>query len=192
MEADRSGEVTQILAAVRGGSDSAVRRLLPLVYDELRAAAERMFRRQPANHTWQATALVHDAFLRLVRAPDADFVDRAHFLAVAAKAMRNLLIDHARKKRAQKHGSDWERVTLTGLSDVPAKSSTDLLAVDEAIRDLSRLNERHARIVEPRFFGGLTIPETAAVLNVSESTVEKDWTVARAWLARQLSNGSRS
>ena len=176
-----------MLADVRRGSDSAVRRLLPLVYGELRAIAADMFLDQPSNHTLEATAVVHEAFLRLVRAPETEFTDRAHFFAVAAKAMRTHLIDHARKKRADKRGSGWERITLSGLSDAFQGRPLDFLGLDEAITDLSRLHERQARVVELRFFGGLTIPEAAEVLSVSEATVKNDWAMARAWLTCELS-----
>lgn len=181
-----------MLADVRCGSDSAAHRLLPLVYGELRAIAAEMFRDQPANHTLDATTVVHEAFLRLVRAPKTEFTDRAHFFAVAAKAMRTHLIDHARKRKADKRGSGWERITLSGLSDAFQGRSLDFLALDEALTRLAGLHERQARIVEMRFFGGLTIAETGEVLDISEATVKNDWAMARAWLACELSAAADS
>ncbi len=144
MSAAPAEQVTRILGAIRRGDDSAAQRLLPLVYDELRALAGDMFQDQPPDHTLQPTALVHEAYVRLVNQRDAQWTDRAHFLAVAAKAMRNLLIDHARKRKAGKRGSGRERVTLDAVVDSAAERSIDLLALDEALETLGRLHERQA------------------------------------------------
>lgn len=187
-----SREVTQLLADMRRGSDTAAHRLLPAVYGELKAIAAEMFRDQPADHTLNATALVHEAFLRLVHAPAGDFNNRAHFFAVAAKAMRTHLIDHARKREAKKRGSGWDRITLSGLSDALQGRPLDFLALDEALTRLSHLHARQAQVVEMRFFGGLSIAEAAEVLNVSDATVKNDWAMARAWLACELSHATRS
>ncbi len=187
MSGAAAGQVTRILATMRHGDDSAARRLLPLVYEELRAIAGELFQDQPPDHTLQPTALVHEVYVRLVNHQQTEWIDRAHFLAVAAKAMRNLLIDHARKRKAEKRGGDRERVTLDAVLDSAAERSIDLLALDEALETLARLHERQARVVELRFFGGLTVPGAAQVLEVSPATVDNDWRMARAWLTRRLS-----
>lgn len=186
MSATSVEQATRILGEMRRGDDSASRRLFALVYDELRALAGDMFRDQPPDHTLQPTALVHEAYLRLVNQQEAEWTDRAHFLAVAAKAMRNLLIDHARKRKASKRGGGRERVALDAVMDSAAERSIDLLALDEALEELGRLHERQARVVELRFFGGLTVPAAAEVLEVSPASVDNDWRMARAWLTRQL------
>ncbi len=187
MSVTSAGQVTRILGEIRSGDDSAARRLLPLVYDELRALAGEMFQDQPPDHTLAPTALVHEVYLRLVDRRQTGWNDRAHFLAVAAKAMRNLLIDHARKRKAGKRGSGGERLTLDAVLDSAAERSIDLLALDEALEELGRLHERQARAVQLRFFGGLTVPEAAQVLEVCSATVDNDWRMARAWLTHQLS-----
>jgi len=154
------------------------------VYAHLRAVAGTYFRGRAANHTLQPTALVHEAWLRMAKSDSAP-TDREHFMAVAARAMRQILVDHARRRGAQKRGGDRERISLTGLpGDAPGE--LDVLAVDAALTELAQLNERQARIVELRFFGGLTVPETADALDVSVATVEKDWRRARAWLYGKL------
>jgi RNA polymerase sigma factor (TIGR02999 family) len=184
----KAGEVTRILAAAADGDSSAADRLFPLVYDELRALAAHMFERQPANHTLQPTALVHDAFIRLVGQPAGAFKSRAHFMAVAAKAMRQILTDHARRRNAQKRGGDWSQITIddSALARDGHNASIDVLALDETLQALAKLDERKARVVELRFFGGLTSEETAEALGVSRATVADDWTVARAWLRSEL------
>ncbi len=184
-------DVTRSLGEARRGDDSAARRLLPLVYEELRAVAVEMFRRQPPDHTLQPTALVHEAYARLIREEDAEWTDRAHFLAVAAKAMRSILIDHARRRKAGKRGEGWERVTLDHVVDGRGDRAIDLLAVEQALGELGRLHARQVRVVEFRFFGGLTIPETAEVLGVSTGTVDNDWSMARALLTYRLGGGFR-
>jgi RNA polymerase sigma factor (TIGR02999 family) len=177
---------------MRRGDDKAARRLLLLVYDELRALAGDMFRDQPPDHTWEPTALVHEAYIRLVNHQEVEWTDRAHFLAVAAKAMRNLLIDHARKHKADKRGGGWQRVALDAVVDSAAERSIDLLALDESLEELGRLHERQARVVELRFFGGLTVRAAAEVLKVSPASVDNDWRMARAWLTRRLTGAHES
>ncbi|MFQ5493749.1 MAG: sigma-70 family RNA polymerase sigma factor [Phycisphaerae bacterium] len=186
MSETAADQVTRILADVRRGDMSGAQRLLPLVYDELHALAEEMFRRQPPGHTWQPTALVHEVYLRLVNPQQTEWRGRAHFLAVAAKAMRRLLIDHARKRKTQKRGAEWECVTLDGVVDAAADRAIDVVALHEALGRLAGLHERQARVVELRTFGGLTIPEAAEVLGIGATTVDNDWSVARAWLIREL------
>lgn len=172
---------------VAGRDDpGAFDRLVPIVYDELRRLAGAYLRRERADHTLQPTALAHEAWMRLVDATKVVWRDRAQFLAIAARTMRQILVDHARAHRAQKRGGDAVRVTL---SDAPAgfgRPDLDLLAVDEALHALAELDERKARVVELRFFGGLTETEAAHALGVSQTTVENDWRFARAWLAGRL------
>jgi RNA polymerase sigma factor (TIGR02999 family) len=186
----QAGEVTRILQAAGNGDAAAAQRLFPLVYDELRALAGGIFQSQGPHHTLQPTALVHDAYLRMVGQPEGAWKDRAHFLAVAAQAMRQILIDHARRKKAEKRGSGWERVTLDDVMTLEGERTLDVLALDEALQRLSHLDERKARVVELRFFGGLTNEEVASVLDVARATVADDWTVARAWLRGELSRGA--
>ncbi|GJM26701.1 MAG: extracytoplasmic sigma factor ECF [Phycisphaerae bacterium] len=181
-------EFTQMLARARGGDDSAVHALLPLIYGEMRALAGGFFRDQGPAHTLQPTALVHEAFLKLVGPSDVEWQSRAHFFAVAAKAMRQILTDHARRRRAQKRGGELDRITLSGLSTPVASDAFELVAFEEAINRLSKLDERQGQIVELRFLGGLTVEEVSEVLELSVSTVEREWRMARAWLRRELSD----
>jgi len=168
------------------GDRSARGALLPLVYADLRAQAEAYFRSQRDNHTLQPTALVHEAYLRLMGNADLEWEGRSHFLAVAAMAMRNVLADHARRRRAEKRGGAWDRVTLTGLGSDAGERAIDALDLDEALQALARIDERQARIVELRFYGGLTVEEVAHVLEVSSRTIALDWRMARAWLRNRL------
>jgi RNA polymerase sigma factor (TIGR02999 family) len=180
-------EVTQMLARARAGDDSAVRALLPLVYEEMRALAGSLFREQRAMHTLQPTALVHEAFIKLAGPAETAWESRAHFFAVAAKAMRQVLTDHARRKRAEKRGGAAHRITLSGLATPVAEQAIDLIAFNDALARLGELDERQARVVELRFLGGLTVAEVAEVTGLSVSTVEREWRMARAWLRRELS-----
>ena len=184
-----SNEVTRLIEKMRDGSNSAAQRLLPLVYHELRALAQSYFDRQRRDHTLQPTALVHEAFIRLVGNPDMQWEGRSHFLAVAAKAMRNVLADHARARRRLKRSPGGDRVTLSGIGGEEADRAFDALDIDEALDELARLNERHAQIVELRFFGGQTIAEAARVLGIAERTVRSEWRLTRAWLRQRLGAG---
>ncbi|MBL8863789.1 MAG: sigma-70 family RNA polymerase sigma factor [Planctomycetes bacterium] len=179
-------EVTRLLDAIGRGEDGASARLLELVYGELRALAGAYGRGQRPGHTLQPTALVHEAFVKLVEADAREFTDRAHFLAVAATAMRHILSDHARARRADKRGGGLERVTLVEGALAGEARDLDLVALDDALQELSELDARKHRVVELRFFGGLTAEEAARVLDVSLSTVESDWRAARAWLHVRL------
>ena len=186
-----SGEVTRLLKGARDGHGSAADQLLPLVYDELRALAGSFFQGQRRNHTLQPTALVHEAYARMVKSGgdesgQSHWTGRAHFFAVAAKAMRQVLSNHARDRRAAKRGGDWHRVTLSDQLTPSGKQDLDLLALDEALERLAALDERQCRIVELRFFAEMTVEEIAHVLGVSVSTVEREWRMARAWLSAQL------
>jgi RNA polymerase sigma factor (TIGR02999 family) len=177
-------DATLILGALSRGDPRAADQLLPLVYGQLRSMASAYFRRQPANHTLQPTALVHEAFVQLV-GRDIDWQSRAHFLAVSAVAMRDILVDHARRRQAAKRGGGRRRVTLCDPVDA-AGAPCDALDIDEAMRALAELNPRQARVAELRFFGGMTVIEAAHVLGISKSTVEEEWRFARAWLSARL------
>jgi RNA polymerase sigma factor (TIGR02999 family) len=168
-------------------SDLNPARLLPLVYDELKRIAARELQRERPHHTLQPTALVHEAYLRMVQLRQVHWKDRQHFCAVAAHVIRRVLVDHERARQAAKRGKGVERIALQEpLSSLQGGTNYDLLAVNEALERLETLNPRHARIVEMRFFAGLTIEETAAVLALSPATVKIDWRMARAWLKSQL------
>lgn len=180
------GEITRLLVAVRGGEPGAFDQLLPLVYDELRSAARSQLRRRRAGQTLDTTALVHEAYVRLVDRTRAEWRDRGHFLAVAAVAMRHILVDHARRRMAQKRGGDAVRVTLDEARVGRDAPVVEILALDQALDALAALNERLSKLVELRFFGGLTVEETAGVLDVSERTVKRDWRKARAFLYQRL------
>jgi RNA polymerase sigma factor (TIGR02999 family) len=181
-------EVTRILQAASLGDKVAADRLLPLVYDELRALAAGVLRGQRKGHTLEPTALVHEAYLKLVD-QTAPWEGRSHFFGVAAKAMRSILVDHARARKAEKRGGARERVPLDAAVVWFEERSLDLLALDEALERLAALDPAAARLVELRFFAGLTIEETARTLGVSTATVERDWALTRAWLHRELTKG---
>ncbi len=183
--ADDSGPVTELLQRVSDGDSAAASHLLPLVYDELRAVAGGYFRRERSDHTLQPTALVHEAYLKLV-GTTSGWKDRAHFCALAATAMRQIMIDHARAKRAAKRSGVRAEVSLSGLSSPSESSVLDLVAMDDALSELAAQNERSARLVELRLFGGLSTDEIAHVLGISASTVAREWRHTRAWLSRQL------
>ncbi len=188
MPTESRADITQMLEAIRGGRKAEAGRLLPLVYNELRALAGSFFRQQRPDHTLQPTALVHEAFVRMVDQTSPVWADRKHFFNVAAMAMRQLLTDHARRHRAAKRGGEAAKVTL-GEAEAPPStlSDIDVEALDNALTKLAALNERQARITELRFLAGLTVEETAEVLAVSPRTVKLDWKMARAWLRRELS-----
>jgi len=183
------GEFTQLLAAASDGDRRAVDRLLPLVYDELRAMAAEMMNRERPGHTLQPTALVHEAYLKLVDQKEARWRSRAHFFAVAAVALRRILVDHARARGRAKRGGGEPKLPLDERLAAAYERAVDLVALDEALEGLAASHPRHARVVELRFFGGLTIDETAQLLGVSPSTVEREWRYARARLFRALSGG---
>ncbi len=182
-------DATLLLARAGAGNASAAAELLPLVYEQLRDMAGSYFRGQPADQTLQPTALVHEAYLKLVRVPDGNWESRVHFCAVAATAMRQILHDRARRRRAAKRGGDAKRVPLEQMETPSGGHPVDMVALDDALEHLAALDARQARIVELRFFGGLTIEQVGDVLGVSHTTVENDWRVARAWLSRELGGG---
>jgi RNA polymerase sigma factor (TIGR02999 family) len=163
---------------------------MPVVYKELRRLAQSYFRNERPDHVLQATALVHEAFLRLTQPGNGPIQNRAHFFAVAATAMRRILIDHARRKRAEKRGGSQKPLALAEAGASVSGESIDVLALDILLRELAELDERQARVVEMRCFAGLGIDETAVVLNVSPATIKRDWNMAKAWLRRELSRNA--
>lgn len=181
-------DVTQLLKDWSSGDREALERLTPLVYQELRHLAINRLKQERADHTLQATALVHEAFLRLVNWQSVSWQNRAHFFGVAAQLMRNVLVDHARARLADKRGGERERISLEEVGDVPARRDVDLLTLDEVLSSLAELDPEQCRIVELRYFGGLTIEETAEVMGLSASTVKREWNTARAWLLREISH----
>ncbi len=188
MRAADSGDqdVTNLLVEWRRGDEGALARLIPIVYGELRRVASARLRNEASDHTLQTTALVHEAYLRLVGLDRLTLHNRTHFFAMAARLMREILVDHARRKHALKRGGG---VTVLGLDDVAAGGETaivDVLALDEALTDLASFDQRVGRVVELRFFAGLSIAETAEALDISAATVERDWTIAKAWLLQRL------
>ena len=178
--------ITGTLLAARSGEADALAQLFPLVYDELRRIAHRQLRREDAGHTLGTTALVHEAYLKLVDQTRVQWADRSHFFAVATQAMRRILVDYARRFRAEKRGGDRERVDLSDALLVAEDRADTLVALDDALVDLSKVDERLTRVVECRFFGGLTEEETAEVLGVTVRTVRRDWAKAKGWLHRAL------
>ena len=186
MPIEPSTDVTAILQEWRQGSPEALERLMEIVYAELRRLAAQYLSRERSGHTLQPTALVHEAYVRLVdqRVP---WESRAHFFGVAAQMMRRVLVDHARSRRAEKRGGDSDRVTLSAAEGLAKTPEIDLVALDAALEKLAALDPRQARIVELRYFGGLTNEETAEALGVSVATVKREWALARAWLKGKLS-----
>jgi RNA polymerase sigma factor (TIGR02999 family) len=180
-------DVTQLLRAWSDGEQEALDRLIPLVYSELHRLAHRYMGRERSAHTLQSTALVHEAYERLINLKDVDWKNRAHFFAVSAQVMRRILVDYARSRRYSKRGGEWRQVPLNEAIAVFRDHRTDIVALDDALQALAGIDPRKNRIVEMRFFGGLSIKETAEVLNVSEETVQRDWRLAKVWLLRQLS-----
>ncbi len=180
-------EITGLLLAWGKGDKAALDRVIPLVYQELRRLAHRQMRRERAGDTLQTTALVNEAYLRLVDYERMAPRDRAHFLAIAAQAMRRILIERARSRRSAKRGSGGQKVSLDEAADVSSERADDLVVLDEALTNLATIDLRKAEIVELKYFGGLTIEEVAEVLDVSTPTVERDWRTARIWLHREIS-----
>jgi len=181
-------DVTQLLASWSRGEQAALEQLMPLVYGELRRLASSYLRRERPNHTLQSTALVHEAFLRLVNQRDVQWSNRAHFFAIAAQMIRRILVDYARSQHTEKRGSGAVKLALDEAMAVPLESGldVDLLALNGALDELSRLDARQSRIVELRFFAGLSIEETAEVMKLSRATIKREWNTARAWLFREM------
>ena len=184
-----SPNVTRLLVAWSSGDEAALEALTPIIHHELHRLAARYMAGERPGHILQATALVNEAFIRLVDWKDVQWQNRAHFLAMAAQIMRRVLVDLARTRDRAKRGRGRLHVSLSEAEQLPAVPSTDLIALDDALRTLESLDARQSRVVELRFFGGLSLEETAHVLNVSVGTVRRDWSLARAWLFRELSSG---
>jgi len=179
-------EITELLVRAREGDQTAFDRVFPLVYDELRRVAGYQLQGERGGHTLQPTALVNEAYMKLAGSPGADWRDRAHFVAIAARAMRQVLVDHARRRGAAKRGGDRQQTTLSGVPLGVDLNSEELLALDEALQRLDALDSRLRQVVEYKFFGGLTDKETAELLGVTPRTAQRDWVKARAWLYREL------
>lgn len=183
---DQPGHITELLRRWSGGDHSALDELTPLVYAELRQLAAAYLRRERAGHTLQATALVNEAYLRLVGQRPQRWQGRTHFYGIAARLMRQVLIEYARRQKAEKRGGGIASVTLEHAADITGAADVDVLAVHEALERLAAFDPQQARIVELRFFGGLSIAEAAEVIGVGHATVEREWSLARAWLRKEL------
>ena len=182
-----SHRVTALLREWTGGSSAAMDELLPFVYDELRRRAARYLRRERINHTLQTTALVHEAYLKLVDQERVEWKDRGHFFAIAAQAMRRILVDHAKHKNREKRGGPGEDLQLDAAADVATvESDVDIQALDEALSRLATFDPQQARLVELRYFAGLSLEETADAMNISRATAAREWQLAKAWLHREL------
>jgi RNA polymerase sigma factor (TIGR02999 family) len=179
-------DVTQLLLAWGNGDQEALDRLIPLVYDHLRQLAGRRMRRERPGHTLQTTALVNEVYLRLIDQRQARFANRAHFFAIAAQLMRRIVVDYARTQGRAKRGGAAGRIALDEAALLSPAQSAEMLALDEALRTLAAIDERKARVIELRYFGGLSVEEAAVILDVSENTVIRDWALAKAWLRREL------
>jgi RNA polymerase sigma factor (TIGR02999 family) len=185
MPEDHSGQVTALLLHWKDGDQSALRALVPLVYKELRRLAHYHLQSERPDHTLQSTALVHEAYLRLLGGQPAELQNRAHFIAVASRLMRQILVDYARTRRADKRDAGC-RITFEDMAALPINGDAELLNLDDALDELSRIDERQGKIVEMKFFGGLSAPEISEVLGISRATVDRDWATARVWLHRQM------
>lgn len=183
-------DVTQLLRAWGGGDRAALDQLVPLVYAELHQMAQRFLRRERADHSLQTTALVNEAYLRLVNVRNVDWQDRAHFFAISARLIRQILVDRARRRGYRKRGGGFHRVDLEESAIVDPGLDEELMALDEALQELAEFDERKSRVVELRYFGGLRLEEVAAVLHVSADTVRRDWRLAKSWLRKRLSERS--
>jgi RNA polymerase sigma factor (TIGR02999 family) len=184
-------EVTQLLQGWRNGDRAALDTLLPLIYKELRRLAHAQLRKERPDHTLQSAALVNEAYLRLIGLSPPQWESRTHFFAIAAQLMRQVLVDYARRRGAAKRGGGVSKVSLEDATMRPARSHVDVVALDDALTALATLDPRQSRVVELRFFGGLSLEEIAAALDIAPATVQRDWTAARAWLHRELTRTSR-
>lgn len=185
-----SPDVTQLLRNWQAGNQSARDQLLEIVYEELRRQAARYLRRERPDHTLQPTALVHEAYLQLIDQSRVNWENRAHFFGAAARLMRRILVDHARAHQAEKRGSGEDNLALDDAIGIPQSKDLNILALNDALEELTRLDEQQSRIVELRYFGGLSIEETATVIGVSPATVKREWAMAKAWLQTQLKKSS--
>jgi RNA polymerase sigma factor (TIGR02999 family) len=190
LNADRKTEISLILKSWGGGNRTATEELMSLVYDELHKIATQYLRKERSDHTLQPTALVHEAYLKLVDISDITWQDRAHFFAVSSQVMRHILVDYARARETEKRGGEIQKITLDealiSSGELAKTPDIDLLALDDALRQLATFDPQQSRIVELRFFGGLTIEETADVLQISPATIKREWSLAKAWLHKTL------
>jgi RNA polymerase sigma factor (TIGR02999 family) len=190
MAAASPQDITQLLKAWSNGEQAALDQLIPLVYHELHRLAHRYMGRERGAHTLQSTALVHEAYERLIHLKETSWQNRAHFFAVSAQLMRRILVDYARSGRYNKRGGEWRQIPLNEAVAVFLDRRTDIVALDDALHALAAIDPRKGRVVEMRFFGGLGVKETAEVLNVSVETVMRDWRLAKVWLLRELGQGT--
>ncbi len=186
MPEDLSGQVTELLVHWKQGDEKALEALVPLVYKELRRLAHYHLQSERPDHTLQSTALVHEAYLRMLGGQPIELQNRAHFVAVASRLMRQILVDYARSRRADKRDGGV-RIAFEDLAALPVNGDAEVLALDAALEELSHIDERQAKIVEMKFFGGLSAPEISHVLGISRATIDRDWATARVWLHRQMS-----
>jgi RNA polymerase sigma factor (TIGR02999 family) len=181
--------VTEFLIDLSNGDERAADELLPVVYDELRRIARFYMSRERPSHTLQATALVHETYLRLIDQRKVDWHNRAHFLGLAAEMMRRILVNHARDRKAEKRGGEWQQISLSEMVETFRRDDVDMLDLNDALDELARFDARKSKVVELKFFGGLTTKEIAEVLKISDATVEREWTFAKAWLFSRI-NGT--
>jgi RNA polymerase sigma factor (TIGR02999 family) len=191
MSPGSESDVTRLLADWGHGDERALEELMPLVYGELRRLAGSYLRRERLDHTLQSTALVHEAFIRMVQQRDVEWKNRAHFYGIAAQMIRRILVDHARTRQAEKRGSGAMKLELDDAIASPEQKDPDVLELDTALEKLAKRDERQSRIVELRFFAGLSVEETAEVMQLSAATVKREWSFARAWLFREMSTQNR-
>ena len=189
MPDDQKGQVTELLVHWKEGDENALRALVPLVYKELRRLAHYHLQAERPDHTLQSTALVHEAYVRLLGGQPVELQNRAHFVAVASRLMRQILVDYARNRRANKRDGGL-RIEFDDIPALPITGDAELVALDDALQELSRVDDRQGKIVEMKFFGGLSSPEISHVLGISRATVDRDWATARVWLHRQVSRAS--
>ena len=184
---ENSEQITQLLNEWKDGNQAALDKLMPLVYEELRQQASRYLRKERSNHTLQTTALIHEAYLKLIGINEIEWQNRNHFFAIASTAMRRILVDHARERKREKRGGNAENLPLDEALQISSnEKSVDLIALDEALNRLAKFDERQAKVVELRYFSGLSNDETAEVLGVSNATVRLDWNLAKAWLKNEI------
>jgi RNA polymerase sigma factor (TIGR02999 family) len=187
--ADDIFETTRLLKAWSDGDETALERLVPLVDSEMRRLARHYLRQERPDHILQTTALVNEAWMRLINWPEVSWQNRAHFIGLAVQLMRRVLVDEARRRQAQKYGADVAHVSLANAEGIAHEKSADLVALDDALNELATFDERQSKIIEMRFFGGLSLEETAEALKISARTVQREWSLAQAWLYRELSRG---
>jgi RNA polymerase sigma factor (TIGR02999 family) len=192
LQSESPTPVTELLVRWRAGDRAALEALMPLVYDELRRLADHYLRRERSDHTLQSTALVHEAYLRLAGKNAPQWQNRAHFFGIAAHLMRQILVEHARSRATAKRGANAPRLALDVASALPRQTDVDVVALDRALQELSELDAQQGRIVELRFFAGLTIEDTSEVLGISPATVKRDWTTPRAWLYRAMTGEAQA